>query len=101
MTAHPTALLDAIADDPLPSRQDDRAAIELAIRACLALHDVVHISLVRDLLIRNVAPHMLGAVISATVTHGDFEWTGEYLPNGGPSRNAAKPAKVWRKKESS
>lgn len=97
MTAHPADLLDAIAADPLPSRQTDRQHIEAAIRTCAEEHDgLVTIAWVRDHITRDVAPHMVGSVMSATVTHGGFEWTGDYLPNSGPSGNAAKPAKVWR-----
>lgn len=96
-TAHPGALLDDLANEPLPSRRDDRLVIDQAIADALADNDgLLHIAAVRQHLARDVAPHMLGAVMSATVSHGDFVWTGEYAPNSGPSGNGAKPAKVWR-----
>lgn len=97
MTAHPTALLDAVAADPLPSRQDDRAHILAAIRAAITEHGgLLHASWVREHITRDVAPHMVGAVMSGYVARTRAEWTGEYLPNGGPSGNGAKPARVWR-----
>src|SRR5690606_13811799 len=43
-SGHPSELLEAVADHYLPSRVDDRAAIEAAIAASLAEHGVVHIS---------------------------------------------------------
>lgn len=97
MTGHPGVLLDAIAADPLPSRQTDRQHIEAAVNAAAAAHNgIVHISTVRPLLTRNVWQPMLGSVISAMARAGRLEWTGDYLPNGGPSGNGAKPARVWR-----
>lgn len=96
-SAHPTALLDAVAGHWLPSRQDDRAHIEAAIQASLRQHGVVHISYVREHITRDVEPHMLGAVISGwAVRHGEpVGWA----PNGDTkSGNGAKPARVWRAK---
>lgn len=97
---HPTDLLDAVAADPLPSRQDDRGLIEAAIAASLAEHGVVHISHVREALARiaggrEVAHFMLGAVISGwAVQHGEHVG---WMPNGDTkSGNGAKPARVWR-----
>lgn len=92
--AHPTQLLDAVASDWLPSREDDRSAIEAAIEASLRDHGEVHIALVRARLTREVAPHMLGAVLSAwAVRHGEpVGWR----PNGDTkSGNGAKPSRVW------
>lgn len=102
---HPTELLEAIAADPLPSRQDDRALIEAAIAASLRSHGVVHISHVREHLARiagtrEVAHWMLGSVISAwAVRYGEpIGWE----PNGDrKSGNGAKPARVWRERVAS
>lgn len=59
-----TAVLHAVLHDPLPSRQDDRAHIEAAIRAAAREHDgLVHISTVRQHIKREVFPNMLGAVL--------------------------------------
>jgi len=96
MNGHPGELLEAIADDPLPSRQTDRQHIQDAIRTALGEHDgFVTISWVRPHITRNVAPHLIGAVMSAYVRTHDLVWTGEYRPNGGPAGNAAKPARIW------
>ena len=99
-TDHPGDLLDILAADHLPSRQTDREHIEAAIKASAAEHGgKVHCSWVREHLTRDVAPHMIGAVMSAN--RRNFEVTGEWLPNGGPSGNGAKPSRVWRLKEDS
>lgn len=87
--------LAAIADhDPLPSRIDDAAHIRHAIARSLAVHGEVHISLVRRYITRDVAPHLIGAVINGwSKRHGQF--TG-WRPNGDTkSGNGAKPAPVW------
>lgn len=92
---HPTDLLDAVAADPLPSRQDDRAHIEAAIRECARRNGgLVTIAWVRPLITRDVWPPMVGAVMSSM--RSQMEWTGQYAQNGGGSGNGAKPARVWR-----
>lgn len=97
MTGHPAEFLGDLANEPLPPAPTDRAAIEAAIARCMSEHDgLVHITWVRPHIARKVRPHMVGAVISATAHRDDWKWTGEYLPNGGPSGNAAKPARIWR-----
>lgn len=97
MTGHPGEFLDDLAASQRINRMIDRAHIETAILSALEEHDgLLTIAWVRQHITRNVTPHMVGAVMSATVTHGGFEWTGQYAPNGGPSGNGAKPAKIWR-----
>lgn len=100
MTLHPTALLDAVASDWLPTRQDDRAHIEAAIAACAAEHDgLVHVAWVREHLSRDVAPHMLGAVMHAWAKTSGARHV-DWAPNGDTrSGNGAKPSKVWRIRE--
>lgn len=97
---HPTELLDSVASDPLPSRQDDRAHIEAAIWQCLRDHGRVHIALVRPYITRDVWPPMLGAAISGWATrHGECVGA---EPNGDTkSGNGAKLARVWRLREAS
>lgn len=96
---HPTALLDAVAADPLPSRQDDRAHIEAAIRECARRNGgLVTIAWVRPLITRDVWPPMVGSVMSSM--RSQMEWTGQYHPNGDTEgRNGAKAARVWRLRE--
>lgn len=95
---HPTALLDAITNDPLPARQTDREHITAAIYAAAAANNgLVHIAQVRDHITRQVWPPMIGSTMNA-MRH-KMRWTGAYAPNGGPSGNGSKPAKVWKLKE--
>lgn len=91
-------MLAAIAAEPgLPSRHTDREHIEAAVTACAAAHGgLVHISDVRPFITRDVTPHLIGSVISALHSTGHLVSTGEYRPNGGPSGNANKPARVSR-----
>ena len=83
--------------DPLPSRQDDAAHIRAAIDKALEVHGVVHVSLVRPFITRDVAPHLIGAVLSGWATqHGRFVG---YRRNGDTrSGNGNKPAPVWAPK---
>ncbi len=93
--SHPTVLLHAISDDPLPARQTDREHITAAIYAAATANDgYVHIAQVREHITRNVWPPMIGAVMSG-MRH-KMRWTGAYAPNGGPSGNGAKPARIWK-----
>lgn len=95
--SHPDALLDAIANDPLPARQSDREHITAAIYAAAAANDgYVHIAEVRAHITRNVWPPMIGSTMNAM--RSQMRWTGAYAPNGGPSGNGSKPAKVWKLK---
>lgn len=89
------AILAAVHNDPLPSRQTDRQHIEAAILACAAEHGgLVTIAWVRPHITRDVWGPMIGAVMSSMRSR--MEWTGTYHANEGGSGNAAKPARVWR-----
>lgn len=102
MSGHPTTHLEEVADalhaapHARVQRHLDRAHIETAILSALEAHEgLLTIAWVREHITRDVAPYMIGAVMSGFVkTHG-LVWTGDYQPNGGPSGNAAKPARVW------
>ena len=94
MSGHPTAHLEEVADAVHAApharirRMLDRAYIETAILMALDEHDgIVTIAWVRH--------YIIGAVMSGFVKSHDLVWTGDYHPNGGPSGNAAKPARVW------
>lgn len=102
MSGHPTVHLEEVADAVHAAphaqirRMLDRAHIETAILMALDEHDgIVTIAWVREHITRDVAPYMIGAVMSGFVKSHDLVWTGDYHPNGGPSGNAAKPARVW------
>lgn len=88
-------VLAAVITDPLPSRQTDRQHIEAAIAACAAAHNgLVTIAHVRPYITRDVWPPMVGAVMHAWArAHGERRG---WALNGGPSRNASKPARVWK-----
>jgi hypothetical protein len=89
--------LAALANEPLPPAPEDRRSIETAVERCITEHDgLVHIAWVRPHIDRDVRPHMVGAVMSALARRDRWVWTGEYADNGGPSKNAAKPARIWR-----
>jgi len=84
-------------DESLPIRHDSREAILAAVTQCAAEHRTqVHISWVRPLLPAWTTPFMVGAVISGLHTSGHLIGLPRYLPNGGPSGNANKPARVSR-----
>jgi hypothetical protein len=85
------------ADDSIPSRTDSREIILTAItKAAAEHHGLVHASWVRPHLTPLVNPRMVGAVMSGLHLTGHLIATGRYLPNGGPSGNQSKPAKVSR-----
>ena len=94
--ADPTpVVLAAVHNDPLPSRQTDRAHIEAAVVLCAAAHrGEVHISWLRKYVDRDVMPEMWGAVIHAR--RGFLEPAGYHLPSMGGSGNARKLSPVWR-----
>lgn len=87
--------LDAVASDWHPSKVEARRIIRAAISRCAARHGgKVHISWFRDELPSWIDPHQIGATVAALHGTGHLESYGEYLPNGGPSGNAMKPALV-------
>lgn len=87
----------AAAADWRPGARDDRQAVRLAVIRAAEQHDgLVHITHVREHLPAWVTPHMVGATILTLAHLGYLEDTGKWWPNGGPSGNAAKPAKVRR-----
>ncbi len=87
--------LGAVASDWPPSKVEGGRVIRRAISACAARHGgKVHIAWFRDELPGWIDPHLIGAVTSALHSTGHLVSAGEYLPNGGPSGNAAKPALV-------
>ncbi len=95
-------MLAAIADDPaaafIPAKRDDRAAVRAAVAKAAREHKgLVHISYVRPLLPTDIAPHVIGAVMSGLHTSGHLIVSNRPpLPNGGPSGNASKLARVSR-----
>lgn len=97
-SGHPTVLLEAVrADTSIPNRLASRRAIAVAINRAAAEHKgLVHVSWVRPHLPSWVTPQQVGAMFSGLHLDGHLRATGRYLPNGGPSGNAAKPAKVSR-----
>lgn len=105
MTIQPDVrdMLAAIDADPsadlLPTRRDDRAAVRRAVAICAAeRRGLVHIAYVRPHLPADVAPHVIGAVMSALHTTGHLvHIPGRFEPNGDVrSGNASKPARVSR-----
>lgn len=90
--------IDITAADWRPSRVSARAAIRAAVEVVAGSHDgLVHIADVRPLIPKWADPHQVGAIVCALVRQGVLERTGDYRPNGGgKSRNALKPAAVYR-----
>lgn len=81
----------------VPTRRDYRDDIRRAVVKGAKDHDgLVHISWVRQYVPDDVPQHLIGIVIAALHRSGHLRWTGDYRPNGGPSGNAGKPAKVSR-----
>lgn len=90
-------VVEAVATDWRPGARDDRQAIRAAVMRAAETHNgLVHITHVREHLPRWVTPCMVGATLSLLAHRGYLEDTGKWWPNGGPSGNAAKPAKVRR-----
>lgn len=94
-------MLAAIDADPsqqvIPTRRDDRQVVRDAVAQAAREHrGMVHVSWVRPLLPAGVAPHVIGAVFAGLHLSGHLVATTRTLPNGGPSGNAAKLAKVSR-----
>lgn len=94
-------MLAAIDADPsaalVPARRDDRAAVRAAVTRAASEHrGLVHISWVRPFIPAGVSPFVIGAVFAGLHLSGHLVATTRTLPNGGPSGNAAKPAKVSR-----
>jgi len=98
-TMHPrtAAVLDAVATDWRPSRVEARRVVRDAVQHTADDNDgLVHIADVRPHLPAWIDPHQIGATIARLSQHGYLVWTGDTRPNGGPSRNETKPAKVYR-----
>jgi hypothetical protein len=93
-------VLTGIATDPTPRATDDRAEIARAIEAAAAdRHGLVHITGIRRHLPATVSPAYIGATVNRLARRGVLTKTGRYEPNAGAaSRNASKPAPVWRLK---
>lgn len=89
--------LDAVHRDWRPTRVEARRILREAIHRCADAHaGRVHIAWFRADLPQWIDPHQIGAAVAAWAARGHLHWTGEYLPNGGPSGNGGKPAKVYR-----
>lgn len=87
--------LAEVAGSMRPGAREARRTIRKAIAACAARHDgKVHIAWFRRDLPDWIDPHQIGAVVAGLHASGHLESTGDYLPNGGPSGNARKPALV-------
>ena len=90
-------VLDAVARDWRPTRVEARQVLRDAVTLTAQTHDgLVHIADVRPLLPVWLPPHSIGAYIGHLSRYEYLLPTGELRPNGGPSRNEAKPAMVRR-----
>lgn len=91
-------LLDALAEDlAIPSRVDDRDAILGAIRSATASSPFFHAGTMREFLPATVAPHRIGAIVSALVKTGAIVKTRDYALSGNSKhRNAQRPVPWYR-----